>query len=64
MATILITGANRGIGLALTKAFLEDDHVVIGTARDPGTAEELKETGVNVLRLDVGIKCEGCPPPA
>ena len=56
MATVLITGANRGIGLALTKAFLADGHAVIGTARDPGRAEELKATGATVIRLDVNDK--------
>lgn len=56
MATVLITGANRGIGLALTRAFLADGHTVTGTARDPGMAEELKATGANVIRLDVNDK--------
>lgn len=38
MATILITGANRGIGLALTAAFLGRGDTVIAAARDPEAA--------------------------
>ena len=34
MKTALITGGNKGIGLALTKAFLELDYSVIVIARD------------------------------
>lgn len=41
MTTILITGANRGIGLALTREFLGQGDQVIATARDPGQATEL-----------------------
>jgi len=32
--TVLITGGNKGIGLALTKLFLEQDDKVIVVARD------------------------------
>lgn len=51
--TVLITGANRGIGLALADTFSEAGYQVIGTARDPATAAELKKTGARVERLDV-----------
>jgi NAD(P)-dependent dehydrogenase (short-subunit alcohol dehydrogenase family) len=53
MPTTLITGANRGIGLALAREFTSRGHDVIATARDPGAADELKETGASVYRLDV-----------
>lgn len=53
MPTTLITGANRGIGLALTREFTARGHTVIATARDPGTATELAETGAAIYRLDV-----------
>ncbi|MEM9738754.1 MAG: SDR family oxidoreductase [Pseudomonadota bacterium] len=53
MPTTLITGANRGIGLALAAEFIERGHQVIATARDPAAASELKETGADVHRLDV-----------
>jgi NAD(P)-dependent dehydrogenase (short-subunit alcohol dehydrogenase family) len=53
MTTILITGANRGIGLALAKHASTRGWSVIGTARDPGKADELKKiSGVRVERLD------------
>lgn len=41
MPTILISGANRGIGLELARQFSHDGWSVIGTARNPGAATEL-----------------------
>ena len=41
MATILITGANRGIGLALTEAFIGRGDRVIATVRKPEHLEGL-----------------------
>ncbi len=38
---ILITGANRGIGLALTRAYLERGERVAATCRQPAKAAEL-----------------------
>lgn len=51
--TVLITGANRGLGLELTKHFIKDGYTVIGTARTPEKATELKTTKAEVLQLDV-----------
>jgi len=51
--TILITGANRGLGLELSKQFAGDNYYVIGTARSPERATELKEVADEVLQLDV-----------
>ena len=53
MATVLITGANRGIGLALTKAYCDAGETVIATARKPEAADELNQTCAEVLPLDV-----------
>ena len=50
---VLITGANRGIGLALAEHFLKAGFEVIGTARKPQKAEALVQLGVRVERLDV-----------
>lgn len=51
--TVLITGANRGLGLALSKQFAADNYYVIGTARSPEKATELKAVADEVLQLDV-----------
>jgi len=51
--TVFITGANRGIGLALARNFSDAGFNVIGTARKPEQATALKETGARVEQLDV-----------
>jgi NAD(P)-dependent dehydrogenase (short-subunit alcohol dehydrogenase family) len=51
--TVLVTGANRGIGLALAKEFRAAGYEVIGTARNPEEAKELAATGARVVALDV-----------
>lgn len=53
MSTILITGANRGIGLGLVKEFKAKGHFVIATARNPEMADELDSHADQVLELDV-----------
>ncbi|MDG1292921.1 MAG: SDR family oxidoreductase [Pseudomonadales bacterium] len=58
MATILITGTNRGIGLEFTKQFLARGDSVIATCREPAAATELqtlnnKHNALSVLTLDV-----------
>ena len=51
--TVLITGANRGLGLALAQHFKSDGYHVIGTARKPEEAQELEKIGAKVIQLDV-----------
>ena len=51
--TVLITGANRGIGLEMVKQMKARGFNVIGTARKPEQADELRATGVRVEQLDV-----------
>ncbi|MDJ0927343.1 MAG: SDR family oxidoreductase [Gammaproteobacteria bacterium] len=56
--TVLITGANRGIGLAMARNYAERGWRVIATARKPNKAAELNELAgrnkkVSVERLDV-----------
>ena len=58
MATILITGANRGIGFAMARQAVARGDRVIATARQPESAGALaalaEETGrITVLALDV-----------
>jgi NAD(P)-dependent dehydrogenase (short-subunit alcohol dehydrogenase family) len=51
--TILITGANRGIGLALSEIFSTNGFNVIATARKPGEAIKLRKLGVQLEALDI-----------
>ncbi|HEX8583949.1 MAG TPA: SDR family oxidoreductase [Allosphingosinicella sp.] len=53
MATILITGAGRGIGLEFARQYAADGWDVIATVRDPAQAEALTALGVRVERLDM-----------
>ena len=43
MATVMITGANRGLGLEFVRQYLADGDTVLAVCRDPGTAGELQE---------------------
>ncbi len=51
--TVLITGANRGLGLEFARQYAADGWHVIGTARKPAQADALNELDVRVLQLDV-----------
>ncbi len=48
----LITGANRGIGMAILKTLSESGCIVIGTSRS--------EAGVKVINELIGDKDKGC----
>lgn len=52
-ATVLITGANRGLGLEFARQYAADGWNVIGTARRPSEADQLKALEIRVLQLDV-----------
>ncbi len=47
MAKVVITGANRGIGLALTKKYLSNGHDVVALCRQ--TSPELSETSAQII---------------
>lgn len=56
MHTILITGANRGLGLEMAKQYSTDGWQVIACCRDPEQADDLHklENDIKILQLDVG----------
>lgn len=53
MATTLIIGASRGIGLELAHQYVEAGDRVIATARDDAGRERLQALGAQVLTVDV-----------
>ena len=58
MTTILVTGANRGIGLEFVRQYASDGANIIACCRKPAEAKELdalaKSGKVRVMALDVG----------
>jgi len=53
MATVIITGANRGLGLEMAKQYAAKGWDVIGTAREPEKAKELAGIdSTTVMQLD------------
>ncbi|VDO18968.1 unnamed protein product [Heligmosomoides polygyrus] len=60
--SVMVTGANRGIGLGLVKELLKhkDIQIVIATARKPNDAKklnEIKDDRLKLLKLDVTCDC-------
>jgi NAD(P)-dependent dehydrogenase (short-subunit alcohol dehydrogenase family) len=53
MATVLLIGASRGIGLELASQYIADGWRVIATARNDEGLARLKALGAETLRLDV-----------
>jgi NAD(P)-dependent dehydrogenase (short-subunit alcohol dehydrogenase family) len=58
MATILITGANRGLGLEFSKQYAEDGWNVLACCREPKNATDLTQlakqfSNLSVLQLDL-----------
>jgi len=49
---VLITGASRGIGFALTKLFLEKGYKVIGACRN-GKIDNLSHPNLDIIELDL-----------
>jgi len=55
MANVLITGANRGIGLEMVKLYATRGDTVFACCRDPGNAEALKAVPGSVEVLEVQV---------
>lgn len=53
MPSVLITGANRGIGLEFARQYAADEWDVVATARDPSAADELHALSVRIEQLDL-----------
>jgi NAD(P)-dependent dehydrogenase (short-subunit alcohol dehydrogenase family) len=53
MPTVLVTGANRGLGLEYARQYAADGWRVLACCRDPGKADELKKLPVEPFLLDV-----------
>ncbi len=53
MPTILITGANRGMGLEFARQYAAEGWRVLGTVRDPMAGRALSEAGGEVYVCDV-----------
>ena len=54
MTTIMITGANRGLGLEFARQFYNEECRIIATCRNPKDANELNAIGdIDVHSLDV-----------
>ncbi len=53
METVLITGANRGIGLALVSRYLAAGNHVLATCRSPDLATDLKSLQEQNAKLEV-----------
>ncbi len=56
MATVLITGTNKGVGLQLTRLYAEAGNKVIACCRNPDSADELKalEGDIEIKQVAVG----------
>jgi NAD(P)-dependent dehydrogenase (short-subunit alcohol dehydrogenase family) len=54
MTTVVITGANRGLGLALAQLYAGQGATVIGGCRNPAAADQLRDSGAEVHQLDTG----------
>jgi len=53
MATVLVTGANRGLGLEFVRQYLVEGWNVLATCRNPDDAEQLHELALSGGNLEV-----------
>jgi NAD(P)-dependent dehydrogenase (short-subunit alcohol dehydrogenase family) len=50
---VLITGANRGLGLEFARQYGADGWAVLATAREPERADALRDTGAELISLEI-----------
>lgn len=55
MPTVLITGANRGLGLEFVRQYLSDGWHVIATCRNPDSAENLNALVGNIVVHELAV---------
>src|SRR3954471_16710591 len=53
MSTVLVTGANRGIGLEFVRQYANDGASVIACAREPDKAKELKKLADEHRQIEI-----------
>lgn len=53
MTTILITGANRSLGLETARRLIDAGHTVYAGMRDPDSGDAARSFGARVVQLDV-----------
>jgi NAD(P)-dependent dehydrogenase (short-subunit alcohol dehydrogenase family) len=53
MSTVLVTGANRGIGLEFVRQYASDGAKVIACARDPKDADDLKQLATEHSQIEI-----------
>ena len=56
MPTVLITGANRGLGLEFVRQYAANNWKVIATCRDPGSSKELRVLAESNASLKVQLE--------
>lgn len=49
---VVVTGANRGLGLSLARAYVAEGHHVFGGCRAPESADPLRALGAEAMRFD------------
>lgn len=60
--TVLVTGANRGIGLEFVRQYAEKGWAVIAGARNPGSATELQQLAERHAKLSIEKLDVSSPP--
>ena len=60
MATVLITGANRGIGLQLATLYAARGDTVLAAVREPAKAAQLRALGTRVEIIQLDVTVEAC----